>query len=85
MDAFGLSVVGLGPILSVEDRVLVRKLFCSGENVRKSSGLPNSPEGSEGLGTSELQTMHVLNPTYIPTESSRKSSASMGRPMPKNH
>ena len=73
---------GREPILSVEDRVLFRKKFSSGK-MRKSSGLPNLPRGREGLGTSELEKMHVPNPKCR-SRSSRKASAFMGRPMPKN-
>ena len=51
--------------------------------VWKSSGIPNLPRGREGLGTSEFEKMHVLNPVH-PSRSSRKTSAFMGRPMPRN-
>ena len=34
------------------------------ENVRKSLGFPNLPTGRKGLGTCELEKMHVLNPIY---------------------
>ena len=51
------------------------------ENVRKSSGLPICQGEEKGLGTPELEKMHVLNPIY---PSRRKLPAFMGRPMPEN-